>query len=410
MTTHSGDILIRMADIGDIDAIASAIVLTLTDDQILNWLIADPVERIRIATKFFRLHVKLGIDKGFVNIAETEKDGLLGANIWLPNDASDETFDAELNQVVIEHSSKFEILGETMRKFYPPITPYYQLMMAVVLPAAHKKGIGSKLLSYQLQKMDLMGIPTYLEASTRLSAGGVYQRFGYQPIGEPVSFPTGIELYPMWRHAHHTYTLEHTHGNDDYGVSGNIVQFGGLNWQILDVSSSKMLIISDKVIEAQKFHNCCEGVPWIHSDIRKYLNDTFYNRFTEEDKIRIIETIVPSSNNPWFGTDGGKTTYDKIFLLNINEAVKYFGDSGQLQNKNPNTKYYISDNFNIVRKAIDVHDLPSCWWLRTPGNNPIFASMVTIDGRINVSGDFVNRTGAYNLGIRPALWIKKLCS
>ena len=38
-------------------------------------------------------------------------------------------------------------------------------------------------------------------------------------------------------------------------------------------------------------------------------------------------------NNPWYGTSGGNATTDKVFLLSLDEVVKYFGDSGDLLNK-----------------------------------------------------------------------------
>ena len=48
----------------------------------------------------------------------------------------------------------------------------------------------------------------------------------------------------------------------------------------------------------------------------------------------------------------------------------------------------------------------SGWWLRTAGNNPSLAVNVSSDGRIAVSGDFVNRCNETHGGLRPALWLQ----
>jgi len=140
--------------------------------------------------------------------------------------------------------------------------------------------------------------------------------------------------------------------------------------------------------------------------LRHYMNNEFYNTFSDADKSRILETKLSNMNNPWFGTNGGRDTEDKIFILSIDEAVRYLGDSGQFKNKNPDSKFFINDSFNGIRKAASDDDLPSSWWLRTPGNNPNFASCVTIEGRIAVSGDFVNRDYFFIGGFRPAMWIQ----
>jgi len=120
-----------------------------------------------------------------------------------------------------------------------------------------------------------------------------------------------------------------------------------------------------------------------------------------------LETEVVIGDNPWNFTNGGKSTIDKVFLLSIEEMVKYFGDSGQL--KNPSAMFFVDDGFNDARKATFVDGMSARWFLRTPGNHQNFVSVVTIEGKISVTGDFVNRvsTELFNVGIRPAMWVKK---
>jgi hypothetical protein len=288
---------------------------------------------------------------------------------------------------------------------YPPVAPYDKLFAIATDPSIQGHGIGSALVANRLHELDQLGIPTYLEATTRLSAGGVYERFGYQPVGEPIHFSGGVDAFPMWRNAHE----QSRQSVQVYGLetSERIVRFADRTWRVLDTQWDKMLIISEKIIGKQPYHEKNEEVTWETSTLRHYLNDTYYNTFSAEDKARIITTQITNPNNPWFGTNGGIDTTDNIFILSIEEIVKYFGDSRQLRNKNRNTKYYINDNFNYVRKAVDFVGTSSFWWLRTPGNSQSFTSGVSTDGRIVVSGDFANRNNAFSGGIRPALWLQK---
>ena len=398
------EIMIRVATKSDFDVAVEALNEGFRDDPVLTWVVNEPVERLRVMRDFFRLYMTLGLTKGVVHLASTDDLGLVGVSVWCPNGSFDEAAEKELERLGGIHAPRFLTLGDKLHAHYPPVAEYDQLMAISVLPSAIGLGIGGKLIAHRLHELDKLGIPTYLEATSRLAAGGVYQRFGYQPVGEPVKFTGGVEAYPMWRNVHESNSASYAYSVDD-AVADNIMHFGGYNWRVVNVQDDKVLLISDKVIEAKMYHDKHENTAWVNCSIRKYLNGDFYNTFSEAEKSQILETRLPSYNNPWFGTDGGKYTNDNVFLLSIEEVVTYFGDGGQLRDKNQNTKYFINDDFNNNRKAVNIKGESSCWWLRSPGNSLSFASCVTTDGRIAVSGDFVNRGDGFNIGIRPAMYV-----
>ena len=61
----------------------------------------------------------------------------------------------------------------------------------------------------------------------------------------------------------------------------------------------------------------------------------------------------------------GNATKDRIFLLSIEEVVKYFGDSGQFKNR-PKDAYFIEDQYNSARIAEDADGIVFWWWRRPP--------------------------------------------
>ena len=189
--------------------------------------------------------------------------------------------------------------------------------------------------------------------------------------------------------------------------TGDIIEFGGYNWIVLDVQGDRALIITEEIIGQRAYHirDTWDILTWESSDIRRYLNDDFYNRFTEQERRRIAETKVINDNyNPWFGEHGGNDTVDKIFLLSLDELVSYFGDSGQLANKNhPDNEWWgFHDQYSDDRIAYNASCVLRGWWLRSPGVNEDHITNIRDDGGVCVDGLHAGFTSG---GVRPALWL-----
>ena len=182
---------------------------------------------------------------------------------------------------------------------------------------------------------------------------------------------------------------------------GSTISFGGYDWRVLDIQDGKALLLSDKAVKNRAYQQSSyRKTTWAECSLREYLNGKFYNSLGE-DKARIAETVVTTSNNPWYSTNGGDDTNDKIFLLSIEEVVKYFGDSGQLKNRMDNA-WCINDEYNSARIATDKKGTVSRWWLRSPGSNDHYAADVNDSGNLVFNGNFVDLSGG---GVRPALWL-----
>jgi hypothetical protein len=136
-----------------------------------------------------------------------------------------------------------------------------------------------------------------------------------------------------------------------------------------------------------------------------------------QEKLRIAETRVINNDNLLFGAKGGNDTTDKIFLLSIEEADKYFGNSGDLNKVRKRcdgdmNKYIpangglcFSNNYDANRIAYDESGEPCLWWLRLPGDKAKdfdYPPYVMDDGAILNHG----LPDDEDIGIRPALWLK----
>ena len=189
------------------------------------------------------------------------------------------------------------------------------------------------------------------------------------------------------------------------------IRFGKYEWLILDKFEGNIaLILAKNSIEQRAYHSRRAKTTWEKCTMRQYLNHEFYNTFSEGDKARIQNTKIATNDNPWFGTDGGTDTFDKAFLLSLEEVVQYLGNSKaplkQAKMHSPDSwndeksSYYISNYDNKRRKAYDKNGAECWWWLRTPGDDKKSAALVSVVGAVS-SGN-VNCAG----GVRPAMVVK----
>jgi hypothetical protein len=220
------------------------------------------------------------------------------------------------------------------------------------------------------------------------------------------------------------------------------IRFGNYDWYALDKRDGRTLILTEKVIERRQYYGQPFEITWETRDMRKYLNNEFYDSFSENDRARIIEIVNENHDDPWYGASGGNPTADRVFLLSIDEVIKYFGDSGQIKNRprvyencdwcKDEFLQWTDDQYLLNRRAVDDSGMVVHWRLRSPGANGRLIAFVMGNcadpferGAVNISGgcgdlssdgrflfDTIDiltvmdtNTHYSNInGIRPALW------
>ena len=168
-----------------------------------------------------------------------------------------------------------------------------------------------------------------------------------------------------------------------------------IEWIVLERNGKGMLLISRYALDCKPYNTKHEAVTWEICTLRAWLNNTFYQMaFTGEEKGIIQVSQLKNEDNPEYGTEGGKDTNDKVFLLSLEEAKRYFPNDEARRCK-PTANAVANDAFDFM--------IGIClWWLRSPGDNSRSAADVSIDGSVDASGCFVNDDF---VGVRPALRI-----
>lgn len=171
-----------------------------------------------------------------------------------------------------------------------------------------------------------------------------------------------------------------------------------IKWRVLTRDSEKTLIISEKILDNKKFQPYgygCENVTWKDSDLRKWLNQSFLNdAFNSDEQRRILTTTVTLTDKKKQGDDVLEVTQDKLFLLNMEEANKYFKTDKDRQCKP--TEFAIKNGIYVNAESGN-----SSWWLNSIPSKKGKTATVLYPGYINEFGSLTTSSE----GVRPALWI-----
>lgn len=217
--------------------------------------------------------------------------------------------------------------------------------------------------------------------------------------------PTMINGVSTWDCVYFgTYWQNDTNGD---GIADQNDAKEPIKWRVLQVDGDDVFLMSDKNLDCQKYNNNEVDVTWETCSLRTWLYSNFYRKaFSTEEQNVIKVTTVVNDKNEVYGTSGGNTTKDKIYIPSIKEVT--------------NTKYgFVNYNSrNVTRKAKNTAYTMNCyinqsnvsqygvWWIRTPGANHQQAAIV--DGPGYVFGDsYYSGLSVANedVGVRPVMHI-----
>ncbi|MCF0229572.1 MAG: hypothetical protein HUJ76_07785 [Parasporobacterium sp.] len=127
----------------------------------------------------------------------------------------------------------------------------------------------------------------------------------------------------------------------------------------------------------------------------EFLNEAFGPEATE----MIITSHVVNDDNAEWETEAGNDTEDRIFLLSLDEADKYFADD---ESRIASCTAYALAQAGFKTDG-DTDDTEGYnWWLRSPGSSEKYIAKVNYNGKIDPYG-FPNMPAIG--AVRPALWI-----
>ena len=198
-----------------------------------------------------------------------------------------------------------------------------------------------------------------------------------------------------------------------------------IEWIVIDKNENGILLTTKYLIDCKPYNTFHKSVTWEKCSLRNWLNTSFYNdSFSKSEKQFINNTYLINDENPYYKSNKENNTYDKIFILSINEVLNLlYSNEDFLVSKKMGLQFDIRKlcrpteyaKKNGVRVNISSAIFNGCgnYWLRTQGlygdriwyknvTAKYFQSIITEDGRISPKG-----TGVHSVddGVRPCLYI-----
>lgn len=176
---------------------------------------------------------------------------------------------------------------------------------------------------------------------------------------------------------------------------GDRVKFGTyydeeIEWIVIRCIKNRAMLVTSDVVDMKLYHNTTETVTWENCDLRKWLNDSFYNEaFSKEEQQFITCKDVENPDSVRYETDGGNSTSDYVTLLSINEA----------------TSYYIDNSLDEI------------WWLRSPVSKMdyewdgktytyYYGAVMDTKGKVQEGIYAADINTQTRCGVRPVIWLE----
>lgn len=199
-------VAIRTAGEGDRERVVRLLDRAFQDDPVSGWVFPDPVHRRATHPELMGAFLDIVLAEGRVDLTE---DGTACA-LWLsvPADAHPENAEQEngeqgddavqLREAVDPDNERVELIARLTAGIHPSGRAHEYLWMIAVAPESQGGGLGTALVQHVLDRCDLEGVAAYLEASSARSLK-LYERLGFDLLGQPLDLPDGPRMWPMWR-------------------------------------------------------------------------------------------------------------------------------------------------------------------------------------------------------------------
>ena len=111
---------------------------------------------------------------------------------------------------------------------------------------------------------------------------------------------------------------------------GDTVAFGKYDdekiaWKVLEKKDNELILLSDHGIAKHAYHDKNKAVTWETCTLRKWLNDTFYQKaFSDKENAQIIKTKVVNEDNDAFDT---YETLNRVFPISFSRGMRSEPDS-----------------------------------------------------------------------------------
>lgn len=207
-----------------------------------------------------------------------------------------------------------------------------------------------------------------------------------------------------------------------------------IKWRVLSVKGNDAFLMADRCLDCKPYNTTWASVTWETCTLRSWLNgynasynsnhidyssDNFIDKaFTSAEQDAIKRVTVVNKDNPLYGTEGGNSTKDKIYLLSIEEAKNpdygfssdsWKDDNARWRKNSAYVKKQGAFTFNSTDEDYVKYNGNGPWWLRSPGSYTYGAAHVVGSGYViaadsSIVDDHFAICPALHLNLSSDIW------
>ena len=264
---------------------------------------------------------------------------------------------------------------------------------------------------FALEHIDSVQVvePAELEADMRAALIDARRRYDIPAFNFPVTEQDLDAVDDLPLHTKAAFGLPIFFGAYPFAADGRESM---IEWMPLRFEEDRVLLITKHCIDAVIFDDKDDNITWRDSNLRKWMNETFYETaFIDEEKSQILLSTLKNPDDEYTQEEFMPVspfrvkehipqeeyeTRDKVFALSVMEAARYFPSVEE--------RMAFSTDYLKAKCSKMGWNRQNSWWLRTPSEWHNKAAAVYSFGAITTHGEFVyNETVA----VRPAIWVRR---
>lgn len=190
----------RVATQADLPAVVETITTAFHRDPVWSWVFPDEERRPDHYRVFWRFLLEGGLRYPWVRVTQ----GCEATAMWIPpggseqSEAQETEFEPLVASLVGDRTPEVMELMERFGSNHPHDEPHYYLALLGTHDDHRGKGLGMALLSENLERIDALHMPAYLESSNDENLHR-YQAVGFEKRGEFSAPNNGPTVTTMWR-------------------------------------------------------------------------------------------------------------------------------------------------------------------------------------------------------------------
>ena len=183
-----------------------------------------------------------------------------------------------------------------------------------------------------------------------------------------------------------------------------------IKWRVLQNDGNTLFVVADKGLDCKDYHDPGTSITWENCTLREWLNSDFYGTaFSSAEQEAVVEQTVVNEDNPYYDTEGGNNTDDKVYLLSIGEVTNPSYGFCENYGTCSVSRWAQTSDFAHIRGANTYSsdyttggNANTECWLRSPGLNMGCAADVNVYGCVELDSH-----GVYydHEAVMPALHI-----